>query len=480
MSYSTRKYSQGKNGQAIIFIMMAMLILVFAFLWNVDLHRIIAGKDTAQNAGDSAALAAAKWQGASINLIGELNIMHALAMSMGDDACVDAATNSQARICFTGPVAALVMAQVAAKNNKIYNNDDFTKLLQEHANDVLDYGSTVGGAQALPEPYPGAWTEYAQMLDSVAADGIAAAPDNTRFYGDSTSGHILLDREFYQAVAGRSWCWFFLNCGTSNGRTILDDFTDYSYFGPVPGPQPPNYENSEIFSIGAVSRDVALERYPLVPDAMSAASETEGIDFSGFVYTNVMPVVSTWYFFSRDIWNAGWPGMDPDGPDPLPLTGPVKPEYDYTGADSVIRLSATTYRLSDPDNTDGDEVVWTAAAKPFGFLRNGDTEHKISPITYSIILPAFHDVRLIPLDAATSGGDGSFDIAWRHHTDEHLPLYTATGIKNDGCKYCRLLKTFEDPVFRDTGVLWLAEYSHTCKPKPSRGGIRGGGTRRGH
>lgn len=481
MSPVRRTKTRHNKGQAIVFIMMAMLILVFAFLWNVDLHRIIAGKNTAQNAGDSAALTAAKWQGAAINLIGELNIMHALAMSAGDDACVDAVTNTQARLCFTGPAAALAMAQVAAKNNRIYNDDDFTKLLREHADSVLDYASSVGGAMAFPEPYPGAWREYSGMLESVADNGIAAAPDNTRFYGDVTSGHLLLDREFYHAVAGRNWCWFFLNCGTGGGRTILDDFTDYSYFGPLPEPSPPNYENSEIFSLGAVSRNVALERYPLIPGVMEAAAEAEGIDFSGYVHTNAATTPSTWYFFSRDIWRNGWPGMDPDGEDPLPLTGPVKPEYDYSGADAVVRLSATAYRLSDAGDTDGDQIVWTAAAKPFGFLRAGDSERKISPISYSIILPAFHDVRLIPLDAATSGGDGSFDIEWRHHTDEHLPAYTITGATHQGCGYCRLITTFENPAFRSAGVLWLAEYSHTCKPPSSHGGgIRGGGTRRGH
>ena len=61
-----------RRGQTIVFLLMALTILMFALLWNIDLHRLVAGKSHAQNAGDSAALAAARWQGESLNLIGEL------------------------------------------------------------------------------------------------------------------------------------------------------------------------------------------------------------------------------------------------------------------------------------------------------------------------------------------------------------------------------------------------------------------------
>ena len=66
-----------------------------------------------RDAGE-AALAAARWQGATLNLVGELNLMHALALSAQDSAAVGAITNLQARLCFTGPLTALIAAQVAA------------------------------------------------------------------------------------------------------------------------------------------------------------------------------------------------------------------------------------------------------------------------------------------------------------------------------------------------------------------------------
>ncbi len=469
-----------RRGQTIVFLLMALTILMFALLWNIDLHRLVAGKTHAQNAGDSAALAAARWQGESLNLIGELNLMHALALSANDAAAVDSITSMQARICFTGPLAGLVVAQIAAKNNRVYNDDDFTKLLNEHADEVRRYGETVGGQLLFPEPFPGAWNEYAGMLEAIAADGVAAAPDNALFFGDATSGHILLDKEFYEAVAGRQWCWFYLNTATSANppRTLLDDFVSYESFGPLPNPNPPRYENSEIFGLGLVSRQVALGRIGGIEDAMLSAADAEGIDMSGYVSTNVLPRVENWYFYSSQVWDSPWPGMDADGADPLPMAGSVKDEYNYTGADAVIRLYVTTYRMTAQDSE--DELVWTAAAKPFGYLLDADSSAKLHPHAYGLVMPAFRDVRLIPIDAATSGGDGSFDIEWRRHTDEHLPVYLQNGHLEPGCKYCSRIKRFEDPAFRMEGILWLRENYKLCTLPPKGGGGRGGGTRRGH
>ncbi len=469
-----------RRGQTIVFLLMALTILIFALLWNIDLHRLVAGKTAAQNAGDAAALSAARWQGESLNLVGELNLMHALALGANDPAAVGAVTSMQARICFTGPLAGLVAAQIAAKNNRIYNDDDFTSLLNEHARDVRRYDELVGGQLLFPEPFAGAWNEYAGMLESIAADGIAAAPDNALFFGDVTSGHILLDKDFYEAVAGRQWCWFYLNTAKSDNppRTLLDDFTSYESFGPLPPPDPPRYENSEIFGLGLTSRPIELRRVGGVEGAMLGAAESEEIAMEGYVSTNVLPRLENWFFYSGDVWDSPWPGMDPNGPDGLPLAGPVKDEYNYTGADAVIRLFVTTYRMTAADAE--DELVWTAAAKPFGYLLDSGSTARLLPHAYGLVLPAFRDIRLIPIDAASSGGDGSFDIDWRHHTDEHLPVYLESGHITEGCRYCSLIKRFEDAAFRMEGVLWLRDNYKLCILPPRGGGGHGGGTRRGH
>ena len=481
-AFSTRR-PKSRAGQTIVFLLMALTVLIFVFLWNVDLHRLVAAKSLSQNAGDAAALAAARWQGASLNLVGELNLMHALALSAADTEGVDAITNMQARLCFTGPMTALIAAQVAAKNNRIYTDADMTGLMRAHAAQVARYDAPVAGGMLFPEPYPGAWDEYAQMLAVIAADGIAAAPDNARFFSDASGSHILRDPAFYDAVAGRSWCWFFLHPTASRNpvRTMLNDFSGYTWWEPIPLPNPPTFENAEIFGLGLVSHPVRLERI-ISDDVLRQGAAQQDIDFSGFVSTSVMQVVENWYFYHPAFWTS-WTIMNPDGPDAFPIVGAVKPEYDYTGADAVIRLYAQASRLTPTASAAPlhDDILWTAAAKPFGYIQTEENGNlRLRPDAYGIVLPAFREVRLIPIDAASGGDGGAFDISWRRHIDEHLPLYTATGRLSDGCTYCNCIRTFEDAAFRQVGIDWLLINNSLCTLTSHGGGGRGGGTRRGH
>ena len=215
-----------RSGQTMVFFILVLVILFFIVLWNFDLHKILHVKAVSQNAGDAAALMAARWQGITLNLIGDLNIMHALALSTGDTPAAASITNIQARLCYTGPMIAMMGAQQAAKNNGVYVNDGFTDRLREHARRVRhDYPSRhgPGGSMLFPEPYPGCWTDYADMLDLIVNDGVAAGPDNARLYSDAAGGgHMLLRPDFYEAIAGRSWCWFF-----RNAPTLLDDYRNF-------------------------------------------------------------------------------------------------------------------------------------------------------------------------------------------------------------------------------------------------------------
>jgi hypothetical protein len=79
-----------------------------------------------------------------------------------------------------------------------------------------------GPGAPYPEPYPGAWVEYAAAISRVISEGLAAGPDNLEFY-DSLSGHLLLNRQFYYAISGKDWCWFFFN-----NKNILDDYGKYT------------------------------------------------------------------------------------------------------------------------------------------------------------------------------------------------------------------------------------------------------------
>lgn len=474
-----------------MFLVLALTILAFVFLWNVDLHRIIAAKSLSQNGGDAAALAAARWQGDTLNLIGELNVMHALALadagepgtaeSAASDAAIDAITNIQTRLCLTGPMVALMAAQTAAKNNRIYSEPDFADVLRDHASDVAEYGSVLNGSQAIEPPFPGAWEAYAAMLRSAAEHGIAAGPDNARFYGDSDGGHILLNREFYEAIAGRNWCWFFLNQKISDDppKTLLDVYTDYTWWEPLPEPDPPQYFDCEIFGLGVAPVTTPLRMLAGESTFREGASQ-QGVEIEQGALSNAMRRVESWFVYNRFLW-SDWDAIQADGPEAFPVVGPVREEYNYVGADAVTRVYASADRIGTASGKERDEVVWTAAAKPFGYLKSESVDGgRLPPHSFGLVFPAFRAVRLIPVDAASGSDTSAFDIGWRRHIAEHLPPYTATGVLHDGCAYCARLRQWEDPAFRKRGSLWLEDNSGMCRLPSPHGGSRGGGTRRGH
>jgi hypothetical protein len=152
-----------RSGQAIIFLIMVLVILIFVVLGNYDLHKMVYVKSLAQNAGDSAAVVGARWQGITLNLIGDLNVMHAVALGAAQNPVAAAnesaaINNVQARLCFVGPMIGFMASQQAAKNNRIYSNAEFSRYIANHAKSVSNYGV------AFTEPYPKCWEEYAGML----------------------------------------------------------------------------------------------------------------------------------------------------------------------------------------------------------------------------------------------------------------------------------------------------------------------------
>jgi hypothetical protein len=192
-----------------------------------------------------------------------------------------------------------------------------------------------------------------------------------------------------------------------------------------------------------------------------------------------MDTVSTWYCYGSGAW-ADWTVMNTEGEDPFPATGTVKPRYNYTGADAVTRIEATAVRIT-PGHRGAeisDTITWTAAAKPFGYLNEVDRPNSCG----GLVLPAFREVALIPVDASSAPSGGGYNLAWREHIDQHLPVYKHDGPSESSCYYCRQLLTWENEAFRQAGVLWLSSNSYQCVATGGGGpgGHRGGGTRRGH
>lgn len=460
-----------RRGQALLFLIMAVTILTFLLLWTLDLHRLIGLKTKSQHGGDAAALAAARWQASTLNLIGELNLMKALALATDNPDAVETLTGIQARLCFSGPMAGLIAAQVAAKNNRLYAIPDFSEHLQTHASRVRQtYRAAFGNDMLFPEPYPGAWNDYAGMLETAAAHGIAAGPDNAHFLTDRTGDHPLLNPGFYDAIAGRDWCWFYLHA-----PGLLEAYTDYRWWPDLPAMGSPSTHNSEIFSLGLQPRSVSLAQQ-LDESTLLRAAEDQGIGMAGFDFESDGTIQTTWYCYDDQVWGS-WSQMDTGGDDPFPATGPVLPQFDYAGADAAVRVLAETDPFMTPPEDTGQHraITWTAAAKPFGWL-----EGNRRPNAFGLVLPAFRQVRLIPVDASSAPEAGAFDLTWRRHVADHLPLYLQFGPQDTYCWYCARLRTWEDPAFRQQGVDWLSLFSYRCTLTTPPGGRRGGGRRRGH
>jgi len=446
-------------GQVMIFVLMALLLLSVVIVWNFDLHNVVHLKMRAQNAADASALAAARWQGITLNLIGDLNIMQALSLSAGDAETARQIADTQARLCYAGPLVGLMAAQQAAKNNGIYANSSFTERLAAHAGAVLsDYG------QVFAEPYEDCWQEYASTLRTIANSGIAAAPDNAALYTDYSGEHLLLDMNFYDAVAGREWCWFYWNA-----FTLLQTYADYQSWPPLPPQiQETRPDNSEVFSLGLATAEFIPGGLSTIPVMNQLRSER---NLSQETISNFVAVVtSTWYIYEQSKW-TDWSTMK-DSSFPVYPEKNLKPQYDYLGADAVTRIEADAERLM-PGATD-KRIFCTAAAKPFGSLTG--SESQVTPNYYSIVLPSFSDVRLIPVDAASGGNAGAYDLAWRDHIEFHLPSYMTNGLNGIdlSCWYCQQLAAWEDAAFRQKALDWLDESENPCVGESQRG------TRRGH
>jgi hypothetical protein len=465
---------KGRAGQAMIFLIMVLVILTLVVLWNFDLHKIVYVKFVSQNAGDAAALAAARWQGLTLNLIGDLNIMQAVALTAGETNTSAAIADLQARLCYVGPMVGLVAAQQAAKNNGVFNNPAFTSNVLKHADTVLhDYTRPApDGTMLFPEPYTNCWQEYADMLYAIADDGIAAGPDNARFYDDYAGGHLLLLQDFYDAVAGSDWCWFHINA-----PDLLNTYTDYQWWPPLPERIPHSQPmNSEYFGLGLTKLTMACG----TQNVQLMARLNQDLHLGGDIASETGGSTSVWYCYSSRVWTE-WSAFSYTGTVHFPAAGPIKPQYDYAGADVAVRIEAHASRLT--PGAGSNTIVWSAAAKPFGYLGDGD----LRPDTYRLVLPAFHDIRLIPVDTASGPSGGAFNLAWREHIEEHLPPYLRDGLAEankfaaGGCPYCAALIVWEDHGFRQSGIDWLAEHSQECETAGGGGGGGGGGgSRIGH
>lgn len=469
---------KGRKGQVAIYLIMALVVIMLLTLLNVDTFVAVRSKNRLQNAGDAAAIAAARKQGALINEIGRLNFDHILAAVHNAAAQCEEIVLTQRRLALLGPVEALRLANQAALKNGMEVRPEFSQILMDHVNDIRLVYAGGGVTDPYPESYPGAWTDYATAIAAVAGEGLATGADNIEFYY-AAAGHMLLNRHFYFAISGKDWCWF-----KWNAPNLLSSYNSYHDWAPLPVANQNSFENSEIFSLHLSARQGALtdfftpEEIKLLLERHADARVTDEELAESYLITNT---AQTWFFYEPGAWRTWFNGRalaDDDEGWEFPIVGEIKPEYNVRGCATICRCVNEVESIATDTYSDH---TWAAGAKPFGTTE--DLTGEVGPVTslQNFVTPgAMRDVRLVPLDAVGGENLATADYGWVNHIRNHLNDYMLRGPRNaQGCFYCLQLQTWEHQVFRKEGARWLKYYGDSCT-RGTGGGGGHGGTSHGH
>ena len=459
-----------RRGQVALYLVAVLVGITCLVLMNVTLYLSVTAKNRAMNAGDAAALAVARHQGELLNRIGMLNLDHLNAVVDGDRARCEEIMREQARLCFLGPLEGIEIGNRAAKDNGAEQGEGMRELFEEHVDDIRLYYAN--NPQAYPEPWDGAWAEYAQRLEVALSGELYAGPDNVDFV-DAASGHLLLDKRFYEAVRGHSWCWFHFYA-----EGLLDRYSGFQDWSPLPGTgeemRRQKCVNSEIYSLELDARTGSA----LTLFGTNFICRLTGRDVGDLLASPLLDdETQVWYCYGETYWRRWWE-IDPDGEWSFPVVGAVRDEYDLRGCAACCRVvkAIPTLLGSDADQ----RTEWTGAAKPFGTV--ADENGKLADVTSlkRLVTPAFSDARLVPLDAVGGRELSTADVDWMHHIRNHLPAYLRSGPDQLAtCGYCRTLTLWERDILREQARDWLKLNSKTCvRPGPGTSGR--GGTPHGH
>jgi hypothetical protein len=457
------------RGQVSVYLALVLFAVIMLVMMNVGVFLAVSAKNKTMNAGDAAAIAVAKMQGEILNRIGEDNILHLKAALKGDLEQCTAIQTRQLRACFLDPLEGIRLGSEAAAANGIEIDDGMGEILSRHVRDIRLYYLT--NPRLYPEPWEGAWEEYAQRLELAIAGGVRAGPDNACFMNGARDHH-LIDKGFYEAVLGRNWCWF-----KFNAPGLISSYSSFRDWAPLPTDDEETRRrscvNSEIYSLHLTVRTgSALDLL-----GTNIVMKLTGATLEEIALAPLLSDISQqWFFYDENHWRRWWE-IDPTGPWNFPVYGKVHPQYDIKGAAAVCRVSREIPSLVSGTPRIG---VWSAAAKPFGSVENDEEKDETVVSMNKFVTSAFSSSRLVPLDSVGGNCLSTADPVWMRHIMDHLPDYALHGPRHfSDCMYCSALVMWEKDSFRTTGRIWLKYHSEDCV-RPAPGNIEGGGTRHGH
>ena len=453
-----------RRGQVAIFLVMVLTAIAVLVFMNVDIFLAVRAKNHATNAGDAAAIAVAKYQGTLLNAVGEDNLAQ-LQLAVYGHGDKDRATcaeimERQRRRIFLDPLDGVRIGSEAAKDAlaacetgggeyaEEFETAEMKKILDRHVFDVR--GVYAADTDLYPEPWRGAWEEYAVRLELAIGGDLIAGPENAEF-ADAYSCFPLLDQAFYNAVAGEQWCWF-----KWNGDWLFD--RDHHNM-PRPTYVPDRKrDNGEIYSLHLSIKSLPAALDDEWTNVIIRLTGCTGEDIAGSEFLNDGSQSFVFYDSRWDSWKDSGFSVE----NGFPIIGDVKPEYDVYGCAALCRVIRGGY-------------PWTAAAKPFGTVLNLEDETDVVTCLKRFVTPAFSDVRLVPVDSVGGRDLHTADCDWMTHVRDHLPSYFVYGPAANGCWYCKQLLRWELSSFREKGQRWLRYYSDQCvRPQPGSGCSRGG------
>ena len=462
-----------RSGQIVLILALILVGLVFLFLMSTDIFLSIRNKNRIQNAGDAAALMAARWQGVTLNLIGELNLLHLAAACETNLEAMAGIVALQERLAIAGPMVGCWAANETAKRNGAPVDDDMTEIVRYAARAAETYTS--------PD-WPSKGADYASMLRTVASDGVAAGADNAHLLPAVTveGGHPLYSRTFYWAADSKNWPAICRHVFGGQHAKAASTLLAWPGWGDIPPASVSNdMVNSEFFGVGVQRAvcDFTMSAGGAAADELIAAAQDvglgdvvtrEAVDASHALEVSLFP----WYFYDPGWWR-NWHELDRGGSARFPLMGSVKERYNVMGATAACRVRDVLPTLTETAVT--NVFTWTAAAKPFG---DEDGRRVIDVLPGApLVLPSFKFTRLIPLGGVGESNLGAADNSWLEHVRVHVP----NKIRAPGCSYCRILDKWDEPGYTREGGEFLMQHPHdeVCEP-PTSGHGEGGGTHYAH
>lgn len=462
-----------RRGQVAIYLALVLVVITLLVLMNVSVFLGVSAKNATMNAGDAAAIAVADLQRDLLNRIGRLNVDHLKAAIKGDSDECEQCVREQLRLSFLGPLEGIEKGNEAAVKaaRDLEPMNDLADFLKSHAVEVRTIYAA--NTDSYPEPWEGAWEDFAIALELAVSKNLVVGPDNIDFVNPA-AGHFLLNRDFYAAIAGHNWCWFkFYAPG------LLDNYTGFRDWAPLPTSDLETRSrkcvNCEIYSLGLELKTGSAMQLlgKEVIARLTKRSEAELENCPLLTDRN-----QRWFFFDPSVWRE-WTEMNPYNADGLPIVGQVKREYDLRGAAAICRVRKNFVNLVEEGLS--STSVWSGAAKPFGVVNLDKGVVEQVAFYGGLVTDAFFTSKLVPLDSVGGRDLATADVDWMIHVSKHLPKYVESGPSHRGnCFYCKQLVTWERSSFRSGARRWLKISGGDCYRAEGPSGGSTGGTSHGH